>query len=200
MRRYVLPACEIAWGLITIGTYKVTSSKQLYVLRFFLGLLEGTSFVGIQYVLGSWYATRSQQDFMTIRANRIDLRRYKQTELGKRTAIFANSAYVGTAFGGYIFSGVRASMNGYRGVTAWRWAFVVDGIITIVIGIYGLIFFPDTPEKTTAFYLSTEERRRCVDRLKEEDRQPVGSFSWDIFKRVLTSWQFYILSVLWCFW
>lgn len=79
------------------------------MLRFFLGLLEGTSFVGIQYVLGSWY---------------------KSTEIGKRTAIFANSAYVGTAFGGYIFSGVLAGMDGYQGVAAWRWAFAVDGIIT----------------------------------------------------------------------
>ncbi|KAF2772088.1 MFS general substrate transporter [Teratosphaeria nubilosa] len=177
--RYVLPACEIAWGLITIGTFKVTSAKQLYVLRFFLGLLEGTSFVGIQYVLGSWY---------------------KRTELGKRTAIFTTSSYVGTAFGAYIFSGVWAGMNGYRGCPAWRWAFVVDGIITIVIGVYGLVVFPDTPEKTTAFYLSAEERQRCVERLVEDDRQPVGTFSWDIFTSVLTSWQFYVLSILWVFW
>lgn len=97
-QRYILPGCEIAWGLITIGTYKVSSPTQLYLLRFFLGLLEGTSFVGIQYVLGSWY---------------------KSTELGKRTAIFANSAYIGTAFGGYIFSGVLASMDGYQGASSW---------------------------------------------------------------------------------
>lgn len=107
--RYILPGCELLWGLITVGTYKVSHSSQLYPLRFFLGLLEGTSFVGIQYVLGSWY---------------------KRNELGKRTAIFACSAYVGTAFGGYIFSGVYAGMNGYKGVAAWRWAFVVDGVIT----------------------------------------------------------------------
>ena len=107
--RYVLPGCEIAWGLITVGTYAVKSSKQLYYLHFFLGLLEGTSFVGIQYVLGSWY---------------------KSTEIGKRTAIFSCSAYVGTAFGGYIFSAVLAGMNGYKGMPAWRWAFVVDGLIT----------------------------------------------------------------------
>jgi ACS family pantothenate transporter-like MFS transporter len=177
--RYVLPGCEIAWGLITVGTYAVKTPKQLYYLRFFLGLLEGTSFVGIQYVLGSWY---------------------KATEIGKRTAIFSCSAYVGTAFGGYIFSGVLAGMNGYKGMPAWRWAFVVDGIITIVIGLYGLAFFPDTPEKTTAFYLSPAERERCVERLAEEDRAPVGSFSWGVLKRIVTSWQFYVLTVLWMFW
>jgi ACS family pantothenate transporter-like MFS transporter len=164
--RYVLPGCEIAWGLITVGTYAVKTPRRLYYLRFFLGLLEGTSVVGIQYVLGSWY---------------------KATEIGKRTAIFTCSAYVGTAFGDYIFSGVLAGMNGYKGTPAWRWAFVVDDIITIVIDLYELAFFPDTPEKTTAFYLSQAERERCIERLAEEDRAPVGGFSWDVLKRIVTS-------------
>ncbi|KAK4503955.1 hypothetical protein PRZ48_004870 [Zasmidium cellare] len=177
--RYILPGCELLWGLITVFTYKVSHPSQLYPLRFFLGLLEGTSFVGIQYVLGSWY---------------------KKNELGKRTAIFACSAYVGTAFGGYIFSGVFAGMNGYQGMAAWRWAFVVDGVITVVIALYGLAFFPDTPEKTTAFYLSPAERERCVERLVEEDRAPVGTWSWDLLPRIFGSWQFYILTILWMFW
>lgn len=177
--RYILPGCELLWGIITVFTYKVTTAQQLYPLRFFLGLLEGTSFVGIQYVLGSWY---------------------KKTELGKRTAIFACSAYVGTAFGGYIFSGVYASMNGSGGLAAWRWAFVVDGVITVVIALYGLAFFPDTPEKTTAFYLSSAERERCVERLVEEDRRPTGGWSWDVCGRIFGSWQFYLLTVLWMFW
>lgn len=66
-----------------------------------------------------------------------------------------------------------------------------------MIGLYGLIFFPDTPEKTTAFYLSKAERERCVERLAEEDRAPVGNFSWSVFKRIVTSWQFYVLTILW---
>lgn len=178
--RYILPGCEFLWGILTLFTYKVTSVQQLYALRFLLGLLEGTSFVGIQYVLGSWY---------------------KVTELGKRTAIFACSAYVGTAFGGYIFSSVFASTNGKSRLEAWRWAFVVDGIVTVVIAIYGLVFFPDTPEKTTAFYLSETERRRCVERLVEDDREPTGgNWSWSVCGRILMSWQFYLLTILWMFW
>lgn len=68
----------------------------------------------------------------------------------------------------------------------------------MVIAVYGLIFFPDTPEKTTAFYLSKEERQRCIERLVEDDRIPVGEFHWNIFIRVVTSWQFYVLTILWC--
>ena len=73
--RVLLPGLEFFWGILTIGTYAVTSPAQLYPLRFFVGFLEASCFVGVQYCLGSWY---------------------KKTEIGKRTAIFAISAYAGT--------------------------------------------------------------------------------------------------------
>lgn len=73
--RILLPGLELVWGIFTIGTFAVTSPSQLYPIRFIVGFLEGSCFVGIQYCLGSWY---------------------KKTEIGKRTAIFACSAYVGT--------------------------------------------------------------------------------------------------------
>lgn len=128
----------------------------------------------------------------------LTLSKYKRNEIGKRTAIFACAAYVGTAFGGYIQSGVKATLDGTDGLASWRWVFIIDGLITVVIAVWGLIFFPDTPEKTTAFYLSAEEKQMCVDRLVEDDRVPVGEFSWGVFHRVVTSWQFYVMTILWC--
>lgn len=66
-----------------------------------------------------------------------------------------------------------------------------------MIACYGLVFFPDTPEKTQAFYLSPAERERCVERLVEEDRAPIGKWSWDLVPRISGSWQFYVLTILW---
>ena len=36
--------------------------------------------------------------------------------------------------------------------------FIIDGIITIPIALYGFIMFPDVPTTTKAFYLSEEVR------------------------------------------
>ncbi|KAI0023053.1 MFS general substrate transporter [Xylariomycetidae sp. FL0641] len=177
--RILLPGLEIIWGILTIGTYAVTNVNQLYPLRFVIGLLEGSSFVGIQYVLGSWY---------------------KKTELGKRTAIFACAAYVGTMISGYIQSGLLASLDGRNGLPAWRWVFIVDGILTVVVAIYGIIFFPDTPYTTKAFYFSADDKARCIERLVEDDRAEVTKFSWDLFGRTLSTWQLYVLTILWMFW
>ncbi|KAJ9142998.1 MFS general substrate transporter [Pleurostoma richardsiae] len=177
--RLLLPGLEFIWAILTIGTYAVKDVNQLYPIRFFVGFLEGSCFVGVQYVLGSWY---------------------KKTEIGKRTAIFACAAYVGTMISGYLQSAVLASLDGKNGLEAWRWVFIIDGIITIVIACYGMVFFPDTPYDTKAFYLSDEEKLRCVERLTEDGREETTSFTWDLFMRALKSWQLYVLTVLWMFW
>ncbi|KAK7216573.1 hypothetical protein V2G26_004576 [Clonostachys chloroleuca] len=177
--RILLPGLEFLWAILTIGTYAVTDVRQLYPIRFFVGFLEGSCFVGIQYVLGSWY---------------------KRTEIGKRTAIFACAAYVGTMISGYLQSAVLAGLNGTNGLAAWRWVFIIDGIITVIVAVYGYVFFPDTPYNTKAFYLSDEDRKRCIERLKEDGREETNKFTWDLFKRTLTSWQLYVLTVLWMFW
>lgn len=78
-----------------------------------------------------------------------------------------------------------------------RWVFVFDGIITLVVAVYGFIFFPDTPDKTKAFYLSAEEKARCVERLVEDGRQEETKFSLDLFKRAMNTWQIYVLTILW---
>lgn len=192
--RILLPGLEFLWAILTIGTYAVTdvrqvsrvqapfarrpfaNTDQLYPIRFFVGFLEGSCFVGIQYVLGSWY---------------------KRTEIGKRTAIFACAAYVGTMISGYLQSAVLAGLNGANGLAAWRWVFIIDGIITVIVAVYGYVFFPDTPYNTKAFYLSDEDRKRCIERLKEDGREETNKFTWDLFKRTLTSWQLYVLTVLW---
>lgn len=177
--RFFLPGLELLWAILTIGTYKVTSYQQLYPIRFFIGFFEGSCFVGIQYILGSWY---------------------KKTELGKRTAIFSCAAYVGTMIAGYLQSAVLAGLNGRYGLSAWRWVFIIDGIITVIVAIYGMIFFPDTPHRTTAFYFSKEDKDRAVERLVEDGREERMSFTWDLFSRVFKSWQLYILTILWMFW
>lgn len=151
-------------------------TTQLYPIRFFVGFLEGSTFVGVQYVLGCWY---------------------KKTELGKRTAIFACAAYVGTMISGYLQSAVLAGLDGKNGIVAWRWVFIIDGLITVIVAVFGMVFFPDTPNSTTAFYLSDEDKRRCIERIVEDGREETNNFTWGLFFRAINSWQLYVLTILW---
>jgi ACS family pantothenate transporter-like MFS transporter len=98
---------------------------------------------------------------------------------------------------GYLQSAVLSGLNGTNGIAAWRWVFIIDGIITVIVAIYGIIFFPDTPDTTTAFYFTEADKKRCLERMVEDGREPRGTLDWGTVPRVLRSWQLYVLTILW---
>jgi ACS family pantothenate transporter-like MFS transporter len=166
-------------------------------IRFFQGVAEASTFVGTHYILGSWYTER---------------------ELGKRSGIFTASGLAGTMIGGFIQSGIYTSMDGRHGLRGWRWLFLIDGLITLPVAVYGFFLFPDTPATTTAPYLSPSERQLAVTRLRfhsHSHRQPslpreesedttsietspkTSPLTWTFAKAVLTSWEWWGFVVLW---
>ncbi|GAA5860879.1 hypothetical protein JCM8547_003877 [Rhodosporidiobolus lusitaniae] len=174
-----LPGCEFAWGILTLVMYKSNSAKMIYALRFLIGCLEGSTFVGMIYCFGSWYTKR---------------------ELGKRLAIFATCAYLGSMFSGYMTSAIVATLDGRNGLEGWRWLFIIDAAITFVIAIWGFTTFPDTPMKTRAWWLSPEEKKFAVERLKVEGRgEEFDAGGLSVFKRLFTR-RFALLVFAWIGW
>ena len=159
---------------LTMITASASKPQNIMAIRFFQGIAEATTFVGTHYILGSWYTER---------------------ELGKRSGIFTASGLAGTMIGGYIQSGVYRSMHMRHGLSGWRWLFIIDGVITLPVAIYGHIFFPDTPSTTSAFYLTVEEKRLAVSRVPlVQDRSPM---SIRFFRKSITSWFFWGFVILW---
>ncbi|KAK0621985.1 major facilitator superfamily domain-containing protein [Bombardia bombarda] len=142
--RNFFPFMMVIWAGLTMVTASVHSPQAIMAIRFFQGIAESSTFVGTHYILGSWYTER---------------------ELGKRSGIFTASGLAGTMIGGFIQSGIYSSMNGRHGLSGWRWLFIIDGIITLPVAVYGYFLFPDTPATTTAFYLSKVERELAVERV-----------------------------------
>ena len=156
-------------------TASVHTPNAIMVIRFFQGIFEASTFVGTHYVLGSWYTER---------------------ELGKRSGIFTASGLAGTLFGGFIQTGIHSSMEGLNGLSGWRWLFIIDGIITLPVALYGFLVFPDTPSRTTAFYLSENERALAVSRVPVlEEQSPI---TLRFLKKVLLSWYWWGFVGLWC--
>ncbi len=80
-------------------------------------------------------------------------------------------------------------------MSGWRWLFIMDGLITIPIAIYGLLLFPDTPSTTSAFYLSPAERALPISRVPEVPE--LRPWNFDFVKRVFSSWYWYEFVMLW---
>ncbi|KAJ7449911.1 major facilitator superfamily domain-containing protein [Mycena latifolia] len=138
--RILFPMNTLIWGSLTMVTAAATNVRHLYVIRFFQGMAEASTFVGA----GSWY---------------------KESELGKRGAIFSSSAQAATIFSGILQASIYQNLNGLHGLAGFKWLFIICGLITWPIALYGFLFFPDTPETTSARYFSPAERELAISRL-----------------------------------
>lgn len=57
---YYLPAVEFLWTIITFCFAAVQTTKQVFALRFLIGMLESPFAVGVITLMGSWYTQRGK--------------------------------------------------------------------------------------------------------------------------------------------
>jgi MFS family permease len=146
-----LPTCMIIWGIIWGATGATQNFAGLVVCRFFLGFIEAAYFPGCLFYLSAWYTRK---------------------ELGLRTAVLYSGSLVSGAFGGLITAGITSNMDGTHGLRAWRWVFILEGIITVIIAFAAFFVLPNFPRTTT--WLTEEEGQLAVYRLQED----VGEDDW----------------------
>ncbi|GKT55880.1 vitamin H transporter [Colletotrichum tofieldiae] len=165
-----LPFCEVVWGAITLATFAAKNARTVFVLRFFLGVFEATSWPGIVNLIFNWYTPR---------------------ELGKRLAIFGVSSQAGSMFLGILQAALYKNLNGAHGLEGWQWLFVVSGIMTIVWGLYGFIAIPDAPTTTRALWLTQDERALAASRMAKSGTttQEIvkGKALWSRVRKLFTS-------------
>ena len=125
------------------------------MVRFFLGIAEGGLFPGIVFYLGFFYLRHERQ---------------------YRVSLFFSAASLAGAFGGVLAYGI-AHMNGIAGLEGWRWIFILEGILTVLVGFAAYFFICSYPE--TSKFLSEDEKARLTERLKaDNDATPNESFTW----------------------
>lgn len=90
---------------------------------------------------------------------------YKRSEAQKRFSFFFSSATLAGAFGGLLAYGI-GQMDGIRGYRGWRWLFIIEGLLTIVIAFIWFWTLPDFPE--TVSWLSEEERAFLKAKLEKD--------------------------------
>ncbi|KAI1822491.1 major facilitator superfamily MFS-1 [Xylaria intraflava] len=146
--RPFLAFITIAWGIVLIGLGLVKNWGGLAALRLVLGLFEAGFFPSVIYLLSTWYT---------------------RFEMGKRYAFFYVIGSLASAFSGILAFGL-IHLNGAGGLQGWRWIFVFEGLLTVVIGFGGywfLVDFPDSDRKVWSF-LDSRERAWIVAKVKAD--------------------------------
>ncbi len=170
----VLPACMIVWGLCTCLGTRAASYSELAAYRFLTGLCEGAFFPSIHYVFGSWY---------------------RPDEISRRSGIFYVAGSIGTISTGFICASIFQHMDGALGHAAWRWMFLIGGLVTFPIAFFGVLTFPGTPQHPNRWLFRGNELALARARLAVVGRRPSQNVSLSLssVKRFLGRWHFWIL-------
>ncbi|KAH9476933.1 putative transporter [Psilocybe cubensis] len=112
-----IPTLMFSWGLVTLAHVLITDkSGYLTVIAFTEGGVIPTTLV----YLGGFY---------------------KSTELATRLAWFWGVQHVASAVSGLMASGLL-KLRGLAGLEGWKWLFLVDGIITVVVALGTWFYLP----------------------------------------------------------
>ncbi|SCU85706.1 LADA_0D09120g1_1 [Lachancea dasiensis] len=140
----LLPTTMVLWGIVVTLTGLVKTYKQLIACRVLLGLAESGLVPGIVFYLTKWYTRQNLQ---------------------YREALFFAAASGAGAFSGLLAYGI-SFMDGLGGISGWRWIFIIEGIVTVVLS--GLIYFITYDYPETAKFLTDNERRYIKYRLTHD--------------------------------
>ena len=149
----------VAFGLITMCTAFIHSWKEMIALRVLLGAAMSGIYPGLSYLISTWYLRREQQT---------------------RYAFLQSGEIVILATGSIVNFGLN-QLNGKGGLEGWRYMFLVQGLITIIIGFltyFWIVEFPENAHRSLCF-LTEEEQALAVSRI-QKDRKDVQAdpFRW----------------------
>lgn len=84
------------------------------------------------------------------------------------------SSLIASAFGpilAYAFSLIRVGGEGSKYQAGWRWIFIIEGAVTVLVGVAALFFLADFPEK--AKWLTERERHIATRRVRVDESKKV---------------------------
>ncbi|KAI7514775.1 allantoate permease [Hortaea werneckii] len=138
-----MSATVILWGIVLMCHAAANDFSGLAACRTFLGVFEASINPGTMIVFSMFY---------------------KRSEQPLRFGIWVGSAGIG-----YIIAGIASFGIGHIGgeLSSWRYIFLIWGAITTSWGVLILFLLPDSPLK--AQFLTQDERRGVIDRIKENE-------------------------------
>ncbi|KAL6233621.1 hypothetical protein BDW75DRAFT_251909 [Aspergillus navahoensis] len=124
--RRVLPTLMLLWSLVSWTQAWMTGRASFYVTRALIGVFEG-GFIPGTILFATYF--------------------YKTKELSIRLSFFWSSLNVARIISSLLAAGIL-EMRGTRGHTGWFWLFLIEGLLTFVIGLFAMFYLPSSPTRT----------------------------------------------------
>ncbi|KAL2848910.1 major facilitator superfamily domain-containing protein [Aspergillus pseudoustus] len=173
-----------AWGIVMTCSGFSQNFGGLVGCRVLLGVFEAGFFPGAVYILSQWYPPRMTQFRMSL--------------------LYCAAAMSG-AFSGLLAAAI-AKMSGLGGYNGWRWIFLLEGALTVLLGLASFFILPDSPSQSSRWlsekeigYLDALYRKyRAAHRQQDHplNEAPTSHQKWKVVFSVLTDWQIYLQGLI----
>ncbi len=142
--RYWLGSATFMWGLVTIGLGFSNNWIAMAAMRALLGMFEACLFPGAAYLIACWYPRK---------------------QMARRSAAFYITSIAVGGLGNLLGYGI-SMMHGLQNYSGWRWIFIIEGILTVVIAVMGLLLLVDFPDRST--FLTEEQKEMVMTRIHRD--------------------------------
>ncbi|KAL2871157.1 putative MFS transporter [Aspergillus lucknowensis] len=148
----LIPAQMCLWSIASAAQFWLNSRASFLALRVIIGVLQG-GFIPDVILYLSYF--------------------FKSDELPLRLAIFWTANRLTDVISPLIAYGVL-HMRGTHGRAGWRWLFLIEGLITLIIGVWSIFQMAPSPTQTKAWWrpkgwFSDHEEKIMVNRILRDD-------------------------------
>jgi ACS family tartrate transporter-like MFS transporter len=134
----------ITWGIVTLLTGFVRGVTDLAICRFLLGAAEAGFYPGIVLYFTYWFPAKHH---------------------ARAVSLFliglAAANIIGGPFATWILDNIK-----WFGLAGWRWIFILEGVLTVVLGVVTLFVLVNRPQE--ALFLSEDEKKWLATKMKAE--------------------------------
>ncbi|KAF8537938.1 major facilitator superfamily domain-containing protein [Trichophaea hybrida] len=175
----LLSTLAVSWGVVMIGMGFLKDWRLLVLCRAILGFFEAGFFPGAVYIVSSWYV------------------RY---EVQKRLAGFYLISVMVSGFSAILAYGLM-QMHGIGGLAGWRWIFIVEGIITVVLGFMAYFVVIDFPDKIltkrNGNFLTANDIELLKARIDHDrDDSVADEMTWAKLGFHLRNWKLWVFALM----
>lgn len=139
-----LGTATVLWGVVMIGMGFVSTWQGLVGLRAVLGIFESCLFPGAAFLISCWYPRH---------------------QMAMRNSFFYCLSIVLSGLSSIMAWGI-SQLHTRRGLHGWQWIFIIQGALTVFIGIMGYLFITDFPDK--AHFLTDEQKNIIITRIQRD--------------------------------
>jgi MFS family permease len=123
----------LTWGAVSAAMMFVQNEASFYFLRLLLGATEAGLFPALMYMITLWFPQR-----------------HRVTMVGLVYVAPCVAIFIGSPLGGALME-----LDGAGGLHGWQWMFLIEGLVTILVG--GLVWFTLPGRPADAKWLTADE-------------------------------------------